>query len=54
MEDKQKKKDRLLFTLFFLAVVVSLWATYDRYIIRKDFEVVYPVEESTEVEEHAQ
>lgn len=34
------KKSKILFALLFIAVAVSVYLTYDRAIVRQDFEIV--------------
>lgn len=34
------KKSKILFALLFIAIVISIYLTYDRTIVRQDFEII--------------
>jgi len=43
-------KSKVLFTLLFIAIAVSVYLTYDRTIVRNDFETTSSEEELSEEE----
>lgn len=46
-------KSKILFALLFIAIAVSVYLTYDRTIVRNDFETVSSEEEFSEDEGEA-